>query len=44
MIGQVTVEPATPVGTHNGQFYLLQYPRRAATFLHTNISYMAIDQ
>jgi len=35
MIRQVTVEPATPVSTHNGKLYLLQYPRRAATFLHT---------
>jgi hypothetical protein len=35
MIGEVTVEPATPVSTHNGKLYLLQYPRRAATFLHT---------
>jgi hypothetical protein len=33
MFGQVAVEPATPVGTHYGQLYFLQDPRRAATFL-----------
>jgi hypothetical protein len=35
VIGQATVEPATPVGTHNGELYFLQYPIGAATLLHT---------
>jgi hypothetical protein len=35
MGGQVTVEPAAPILAHYGQLYFLQYPRRAATFLHT---------
>ena len=36
VIRQVTVEPATPVDIYYRKLYFLQYPRRAATFLHTD--------